>query len=34
VASDFGIGRSFAESRNKEFGPAVHDDGFQSKENP
>jgi len=33
VTSDFGVSRSLAESRDKELRPAVHDYGFQSKEN-
>src|SRR5271157_5744687 len=33
VTSNFGISRSLAKSGNKELRPAVHDYGFQSKEN-
>src|SRR5208283_5216329 len=33
VASDFGISRSLAKSRNKKLRPAVHDYVFQAREN-
>jgi hypothetical protein len=34
VTSDLGISRSLAKRRNKKLRPAVHDYGFQSRENP
>ena len=33
VTCDFGIGRSLAKSGDEELRPAVHDYGFQSREN-